>query len=245
MDRLKGKVAIVTGAAQGIGLATAKVFAQEGAQVVMTDFNAEAGQIEAAKLDNAIFLQHDVSKEDQWKKIFKTIIEKFGKVDVVANIAGITHMDNIENITTEAWHKVLSVDLDGVMLGTKYGVLNMKDHGGSIINFSSDSGILGTPEGIAYSTAKGGVVLLSKSAALYCAQQKNNIRVNAILPGLTNTKLITDGTDGGIDYYAKFTPMGRATKPEEIAKAVLFLASDDSSYVTGSGLVVDGGYSAQ
>lgn len=102
MDRLKGKVAIVTGAAQGIDLATAKVFAQEGAQVVMTDFNAEAGQIEAAKLDNAIFLQHDVSKEDQWKKIFKTVIEKFGKVDVVANIAGITHMDNIENITTEA-----------------------------------------------------------------------------------------------------------------------------------------------
>lgn len=245
MARLSGKVAIVTGAAQGIGLATAKVFANEGAQVVMADFNADEGQKQAKQIDNAQFVKLDVSNEEQWKDVFKQTIEKFGKVDVVANIAGIPHNDNIETITSEDWHKVLSVDLDGVMYGTKYGVLNMKDHGGSIINFSSDAGIVGTPENLAYSAAKGGVVLLTKSAALHCAHEQNNVRVNAVVPGVTNTKLITEGSAGGLDTWAKFEPVGRVAKPEEIAKAVLFLASDDSSYVTGSNLVVDGGYSAQ
>ncbi|HJA27925.1 MAG TPA: SDR family oxidoreductase [Candidatus Limosilactobacillus intestinigallinarum] len=243
MKRLENKVALVTGAANGIGLATAKVFTDEGAKVVMADLDEQKGTAEAVKI-NAKFMKLDVSNENNWKDIFSQLMDEYGQIDIVANIAGIPHNDNIENITSEDWHKVLGIDLDGVLYGTKYGVLNMKN-GGSIINFSSDAGLVGTPGNLAYSAAKGGVILLTKSAALYCAQKKNGIRINAVAPGVTNTDLISKGSAGGVDFWAQFEPVGRLADPEEIAKAVLFLASDDSSYATGSTLVVDGGYSAQ
>lgn len=245
MNRLEGKVAIVTGAANGVGLATTKLFLEEGAKVVMGDFDTINGKKEAQKLENAKFVKLDVTQESDWKNIFEETLKTFDKVDIVVNCAGIPHNDNCENITLEDWNKVISVDLTGVMLGTKYGTLNMKDHGGSIINFSSDAGIVGCPENLAYCAAKGGVITLSKSAALHNCNEKNGVRVNAIVPGVTNTKLITEGSDGGLELWSSFEPIGRVAEPREIAQAVLFLASDDSSFVTGSSLVVDGGYSAQ
>jgi len=245
MDRLKGKVAVVTGAANGMGLATTKLFLEEGAKVVMCDLDAKTGEAEANKLDGAIFVKLNVSQEENWKEVFSKALDTFKKVDIVVNCAGIPHNDNCEDITMDAWEKVLGVDLTGVMLGTKYGTLNMKDHGGSIINFSSDAGIVGCPENLAYCAAKGGVITLSKSAALHNCSAKNGVRVNAVVPGVTNTKLITEGSAGGLELWGSYEPIGRVAEPREIAQAVLFLASDESSFVTGSALVVDGGYAAQ
>lgn len=211
----------------------------------MGDIDVSTGKKEAEALENAIFVQLDVSKEEDWQHIFQVTIETFGKVDIVVNDAGITHNDNIEDLTLDAWYKVLSVDLTGVMLGTKYGTLNMKTHGGSIINLSSDAGLVDVPENCAYSAAKGGVITLTKSAALHNCHTNNHVRVNAVAPGVTNTKLISEGSAGGTEFWAQFEPIGRLAEPREIAQAILFLASDESSYVTGSTLVVDGGYSAQ
>lgn len=249
MDLLKNKVAIITGGAKGIGLASARAFVEEGAKVVITDVDSDNGEKEAESLgQSAIFIKQDVSKEEDWRNVFKEVVDKFGNVDILFNNAGIGIMHDIEHTSFDEWHKELGIDLDGVFLGTKYAINAMKDHGGSIINMSSIEGLVGDPSLTAYNAAKGGVRMLTKSAALYCANQGYNIRINSIHPGYINTPLVQGQMDDDPklkEHLLSLHPMGRLGRPEEIANLAVFLASDKSSFSTGSEFVADGGYTAQ
>lgn len=250
MARLDGKVAIITGAAKGMGLAIAKRFVAENAKVALCDIDEQGGKKAAVDLgSSAIFIKLDVTQEAQWQNVFKQVVAKFGRVDIVVNDAGITSPNNAENITMEDWHRILGVNLDGEMLGTKYGIRYMKDHGGSIVNFSSAVGSVGFSDYVAYTASKAGVNLMTRSAALYCAHQHNGVRVNAVAPGVVRTPLNAPTTDHvDVDKYyqdmGQVAPIGRVAKPEEIANMVLFLASDEASYCTGAIYPVDGGWLA-
>ncbi|WEV72316.1 glucose 1-dehydrogenase [Bifidobacterium sp. ESL0790] len=245
-DRLNGKVALISGGASGIGLAIAKRFASEGAKVALGDINAESGEKVAAEIgDNAMFVTLDVTKEEMWEAAFKAVIEKFGKVNVVVNNAGIAIGNNIEDIPLEQWNKVVAINGTGMMLGTKHGIKNIKNYGGgSIINMSSIEGFIGEPFNLAYDFTKGGVRIMSKSAALYCAEKKYDIRVNTIHPGYIHTPMV-DTHPGLVKLEESKTPMGHLGQAQDIANMALFLASDESSFATGSEFVVDGGYTAQ
>lgn len=253
MDRLKDKVALITGGAKGIGKASAELFVKEGCKVVLTDVDDASGQKVADALgENCVFMHQDVAKEDEWKHIIAKTLETFGHLDVVFNNAGIAVFENPEETTLETWHKVLGIDLDGVMLGTKLGIKAMKNNpnGGSIINVSSIAGLIGIPNLFAYNAAKGGVRMMTKSAALYCAQQNYNIRVNSIHPGYIDTPLVDKAgedlkNDALKQELIKLHPMGRLGTAEEIAQLALFLATDESSFSTGSEFTADGGYTAQ
>ncbi|MFC6171848.1 glucose 1-dehydrogenase [Loigolactobacillus jiayinensis] len=249
MGRLDGKVAVISGGTRGIGLATAKRFIEEGAKVVVTGRNAAVGQDALQELgSSALFVQHDVAKEADWIEVFKQTIATFGKVDVVFNNAGMADFNDAEHVTEDAWHKVLSVNLDGVMFGVKHGIQNMKDTGGgSIINMCSIEGLIGYPSLFAFSASKGGVRMLSKSAALYCAKQKYGIRVNSIYPGPIH-KPEMDGDPAEkklVEAHLPLVPLGRFGETTEVANLALFLASNESSFSTGSEFVLDGGYTAQ
>jgi NAD(P)-dependent dehydrogenase (short-subunit alcohol dehydrogenase family) len=248
MGRLDNKVAIITGGANGIGLTTAKRFASEGAKVAGTDVNdAQSDEVVKEIGHGAIFVKHDVSKEEDWQNVFKTVIEKFGGVDVVFNNAGIAAFNDAEHVTLDEWHKVMAIDLDGEMLGVKYGILNMKDHGGSIINMSSIEGLIGYPNLFAFTAAKGAVRMMTKSAALYCAKQKYGIRVNSIHPGpIHKPELDNDPKEQKlIGAHLASLPLGRFGEKDEVAGLALYLASDESTFSTGSEFVIDGGYTAQ
>lgn len=248
MGRLDDKVAIITGGANGIGLATAKRFASEGAKVAITDVNDANSERDLKAIGHgAIFIKHDVSKEEDWQNVFKKVIETFGKVDVVFNNAGIAAFNDAEHVTLDEWHKVMAIDLDGEMLGVKYGIQNMKDHGGSIINMSSIEGLIGYPNLFAFTAAKGAVRLMTKSAALYCAKQKYGIRVNSIHPGPIHKPELDDDPKEQklIGEHLKDLPLGRFGEKDEVAGLALYLASDDSTFSTGSEFVIDGGYTAQ
>lgn len=246
MARLDGKVAIITGGAKGFGLSTAQLFAQEGAKVVITDLDEQGGQlaIDTIGRDNAVFVTQDVAKENSWGPVFSTARNQFGEADILVNNAGILFFDDAEHIEMDEWHKILSVDLDGVMLGVKYAIACMKEHGGSIINMCSIAGLIGIANLYAYNAAKGAVRLLTKSAALYCAQQGYPIRINSIHPGYAHTPMV-DAYPQMRDDLEKLHPMGRLGSAREIANMALYLASDESSFSTGSEFVVDGGYTAQ
>ncbi|MCW4398563.1 glucose 1-dehydrogenase [Lentilactobacillus parabuchneri] len=245
MARLDNKVAIITGGAKGIGFACAKRFVKEGAKVVVTDVDEEVGQKSIYEFgDSAIFIKQDVSKEADWQNVIKKAEAHFGHIDILLNNAGILSFNNAEEIDEKTWNQVLSVDLDGVMWGVKFGIAAMKENGGSIINLSSIAGLIGISNLYAYNAAKGGVSMLTKSAALYCAEKGYPIRVNSVHPGYVHTPMV--------DVYPEMRkslealhPMGRLAQPDEIANMVLYLASDESSFSTGSEFVVDGGYTAQ
>ncbi|WP_024747103.1 glucose 1-dehydrogenase [Levilactobacillus namurensis] len=245
MARLDGKVAIVTGGVKGIGLATAKAFVKEGAKVVITDID-DQGSAEALQEigDNAIFVKQDVSQEDQWEPVFQAAEKAFGPVNVLMNNAGILSFNNAEEITDDVWHKVLAVDLDGVMYGVKHAIAHMKAQGGSIINLSSIAGLIGISNLFAYNAAKGGVRMLNKSAALYCAEKNYPIRVNSIHPGYVHTPMVDAYPEKRKELEA-LHPVGRLGEASEIANMALYLASDESSFSTGAEFVVDGGYTAQ
>lgn len=246
MNRLDGKVAIVTGGVSGFGLASAKLFAQEGAKVMITDVNdskADAALEEIGK-DNAIFMEQDVSKEADWEPVFKKTVDTFGPVNVLLNNAGILIFDDAEHVDIDKWHKILAVDLDGVMLGVKYGIKYMKDKGGSIINLASIASLIGIDNLYSYNAAKGGVRLITKSAALYAAKENYPIRVNSIHPGYAHTPMV-DSYPELKEKLESLQPMKRLADPKEIANMALYLASDESSFSTGSEFVVDGGYTAQ
>lgn len=245
MGRLDGKVAIVTGAAKGIGLACAQLFVKEGAKVVITDLDETEGAKASATLGgNAAFVKQNVAKEDEWQKVMTATKQVFGKVDIILNNAGILSFNNAEEITEEDWHKVLAVDLDGVMWGVKYGIKEMKTTGGSIINLSSIAGLIGISNLFAYNAAKGAVRLLTKSAALHCTENHYPIRINSIHPGYVHTPMV-DAYPEMREKLESLHPMGRLGEPNEIANMALYLASDESSFSTGSEFVVDGGYTAQ
>ncbi len=254
MARVAGKVALVTGGALGLGKATAEMLAREGAKVVVTDVNVEEGQKVAQGIASnggeAIFIEHDASSEAQWKAAIQSTLDTYGRLDILVNNAGIGFLANVEETSLEAWRKTQSVNLDGVFLGTKYGIEAMrKSGGGSIINLSSIEGLVGDPNLAAYNASKGGVRIFTKSAALHCARQRYGIRINSVHPGYIWTPMVeavTNGTD--TEKYQSLVdlhPVGHLGEPDDIAYGILYLASDESKFVTGTELVIDGGYTAQ
>ncbi|MEM9257519.1 MAG: glucose 1-dehydrogenase [Pseudomonadota bacterium] len=253
MKDLSGRVALITGAARGIGRASSNVLAQHGATVVMTDVLGEEGAAAAEAIckvgGDAHFLLLDVTSENAWHDTLDAASGRCGPISILINNAGIGEIGTIEDTSFEQWKRVMAVNSDAVFLGTRAAVRHMKDHGGgSIINVSSIEGIVGNAVLTAYNASKGAVRLLTKSAALHCAQQGYGIRVNSIHPGFAETSLVADALPLAPEGFAEATladiPMSRFANPEEIAKAIVFLASDESSYMTGSELVVDGGLTA-
>ncbi len=249
MGRLDDKTLIVTGAASGIGLACAERFLAEGANVLLGDVNEAAGSTLAASLGaRATFQGLDVTREADWERAVSTARARWGHLDGVANVAGIAmEGDDVEHCTGEMWDRIIGVNLDGVFLGTKYGVAAMKeDRGGSIVNISSIDCIVADPAGasIAYTASKGGVRLLSKSAALHCARHGYGVRVNTIHPGYIDTPMVDAFDAETRDDAIRRHPMGRLGKPREIADAALYLQSDESRFVTGAEFVIDGGFTA-
>lgn len=253
MKRLQGKTALITGAGSGLGLATARYFAREGARVVLTDIDAPSVEVEAARLSAAghmaTALAHDVTQEADWDRVIVTA----GALDVLVNNAGVGRLGSIEQASLADWRGVLEINLDGVFLGTQKAIVAMKERGGSIINVSSIEGIIGEPNLAAYNASKGGVRLLTKSAALHCAAHGYNIRVNSLHPGYIATPMVSGAlasmpVDMAQALQADIVnriPLGRLALAEEIAPALVFMASDESCYMTGSELVIDGGYTAR
>ena len=244
--RLEGKVAIITGAAAGLGKAIALGYAREGAKVVIADINEERLQQVEKQINElggeVLSYNLNVTNEEQWKDIVKVTVEKFGHLNIVVNNAGIGTHGNIETTTFEDWKKLLDINLNGVFLGTKYGAEAILASGskGSIINMSSIAGLVGDSELLSYSASKGAVRLMSKSAALHLA--KKGIRVNTIHPGYMNTELMELVPDQSAMINAM--PLGHLGDPEMIAQGAIYLGSDESAFSTGSELVIDGGYTA-
>jgi 3(or 17)beta-hydroxysteroid dehydrogenase len=254
MNRVKDKVAIITGAASGMGEASARLLAQEGAKVVISDINEVDGSRIAQEIagqgGTCVFLKHDVASESDWQRVVADTLERFGRLDVLVNNAGVTVNKDIETTTLEEWRWVMSINLDGVFLGVKYAIGAMrKTSGGSIINISSAGGIVGQLWAAAYNSSKGGVRLLTKAAALECSKAGHdyNIRVNSIHPGCVRTGLLEPllKKKEMADIINNLHPIGHLGEPEDVAYAVLYLASDESKFATGSELVLDGGYTAQ
>ncbi len=259
--RVAGKVALITGGASGLGQASAVLMADEGARIVVTDMNAEgAGETarminEAQGADRAIALAHDVTSEEQWIAAIAKGLEAFEVLDIVVNSAGVGVMKDVEETTLEEWRFVNAVNLDGTFLGCKHGIGAIKktsrERGGSIVNLSSVSGIIGGHNVAAYNASKGGVRLLSKSVALHCARKGYNIRCNSVHPTFIDTPMVQDmfnAADEPEKVRSKLVrqiPIGRLGVPADIAQGILYLASDESSFMTGSEFVLDGGITAQ
>lgn len=260
MARLHNKKVLITGAAKGIGLAVAELFAKEGALVLLSDIDEEVG-IEMTNIINSRGYEHqaqfhylDVAQESNWQTLSHDIEKAFNGLDILVNNAGITGFletsgpHDPEHLNMDSWRKVLSVNLDGVALGCKYGIMLMKNaQHGSIINVSSRSGIVGIPGAAAYAASKAGIRNHTKTVALYCADKKYPIRCNSLHPGAILTPLwdamLGDGTekDKAIEAVAAGIPIGHMGEPDDVAYAALYLASEESKYVTGIELNIDGG----
>ncbi len=258
MDRVRDKIAIVTGGALGLGAASARMLAREGATVILTDIKDAEGEAAAKRINTdgnkAFYLHHDVGSERDWESVIDRTIDEFGRLDVLVNNAGVAASAVPEEQTLEQWRWLMSINLDGVFLGTKHAIRAMKQHpprGGSIINLSSIVGIVGDPNLGAYVASKGGVRLYTKSVALYCAKSGLDIRVNSIHPGYIWTTMVENylREHGDVAEGRKAAdalhPIGHIGEPDDIAYGVVYLASDESKFVTGAELVIDGGYTAQ
>jgi 3(or 17)beta-hydroxysteroid dehydrogenase len=246
MGRVAGKVAIVTGGAVGIGRAIAELLAAEGARVVITDVNLDAGETAAREIDNGtIFMAHDVADEAEWIKVIAETVDQLGALNVLVNNAGIGSPNvKPENADLGQWQRVQSVNLEGTFLGCKHSMLAMQESsGGSIINISSVAAFLPTANDLVYGASKAAVLQLTRSLALHCAQSGSNIRVNSIHPGAIQTKGVESRRSPEIlRQIESGIPMGHMGEPDDIAFAALYLASDESKYVTGLAMIVDGGY---
>ena len=260
MTRLKAKIALVTGAAQGIGAAIAREFVANGATVVLTDLRDAQGSALTASLGAAASYAHlDVRRTEDWERVIDRVREQFGRLDVVVNNAGITGFEDgpvphdPEHASLEAWHAVLATNLDGVFLGCQHAIRAMRRNPGaaagtgSIINISSRSGLVGIPLAAAYAASKAAVRNHTKSVALYCAQQGLRIRCNSVHPAAILTPMWDAMLGTGAERtarqaaFVRETPMRRFGTPEEVAHAVVYLAADESAYTTGAELVLDGG----
>lgn len=249
MKRLEGKRAFVSGAASGIGFAVAKLFGAEGARVVLADrAPAPLAEASAAIGDQSLTCVIDVTREEDWQGAAALVGEQFGALDILVNNAGYGAFCSIADTSLETWRSIMAVNLDSVFLATKHMLpLLAASAGGSIVNMSSIRGLVGGENAASYSAAKAGVRLLTKCTALECAALKNGVRANSIHPGHVETPLTAKAyADPALaGEFLAHTPLGRFANAEEIAQAVLFLASDDSSYMTGAELVIDGGMTAQ
>lgn len=253
MNQLENKVALITGGASrpGLGSAIADKFASEGAFVFLTDIdengcNASLDVIKSNGGQGAA-LKHNVTDEKDWDNVFAAIKEQKGQLDILVNNAGISQLGTIDSATSEEYLRVMDTNMHSVFYGTKRAVAMMREtgNGGNIINMSSISGIVGIPGNVAYSAAKAGVRLMTKTVAMETA--KENIRVNSIHPGLIDTNLLAGAKQENAenwDMFVQAIPMGRLGDPEDIANCALFLASDQGKYITGAELVVDGGVTA-
>jgi 3(or 17)beta-hydroxysteroid dehydrogenase len=263
MGRIEGRVCIVTGGASGIGEATAVLFAKEGCSVIIADIDNENGN----RVCNSIaeqggkskFIRHDVVSEDSWKTLIAETIQVYSRLDILVNNAGIGFAKSIVDMSYAEWQNVMKINLDSVFLGLKYslGAIRRGGRGGSIVNVSSASGIVASPGASAYCTSKAGIRLLTKSAALESAAAGDGIRINSVHPGAVDTPIWQrsnwwnefskshGGDENAKEFMAKNVPLKRMAKAQEIAQGILYLASDDSQYVTGAELVIDGGFSIQ
>jgi 3(or 17)beta-hydroxysteroid dehydrogenase len=244
--RLEGKTALVTGGASGLGEAIVRRFVDEGATVLITDIDAEGGAAVAASLGNrAAFCLHNVSSEDDWRRAMQAA----GPIDILVNNAGITTHGSIEDVTLDQFRHEFEVDVVGVFLGCKYGVENMKDRGGSIINMSSLCGVRAQGDLVAYNAAKAAVTHMTKSVAVHCAKKGYRIRCNSIHPGVIHTPILDKvlaQVPNPDEIYAGWVathPIGRIGKPEEIAAAAVYLGADESAFTTGAEFRIDGGSS--
>ena len=260
MGRVEGKIAVITGAASGIGAACARLLAREGATVVLTDIQDEKGESLRAEIAaagaTAAYIRHDVTEEASWVGLMETILARFGRLDVALNNAGTGARPRFfpSEATLEHWRALMSVNLDGVFLGTKHALAAMMKSDpvrGSIVNISSVMGLVGSAGLGAYNASKGGVRIYTKSVALSCAEQGLAVRVNSVHPGFIDTPLLQeslsrfDDIDEGRRIYNALQPVGHLGEPEDVAHGVLYLASEESKFVTGAELVIDGGFTAR
>lgn len=256
MKRLSGKVSIVTGAAAGIGLATAKAFVREGASVIMTDRDSASGKAAAESLskDGAVqFLQHDVASEADWRAVIEATLQRFGQLDILVNNAGIQLTKGLEDTTLDDWRHVFAVNTEGTFIGTRMAIEVMKPRGGSIVNVSSTYSMVADGLNAAYCASKAAARHFTKAAALYCADRKYKIRVNAVHPGVVMTPMLEreivavsaergfPDTSAVTSEWERICPLGIG-EASDIADGIVYLASDESKYVTGSDLVIDGGH---
>jgi 3(or 17)beta-hydroxysteroid dehydrogenase len=257
MSRLQGKIALVTGAAMGMGQAFANAMAAEGATVILADINEEAGAQAAAEITasggRAEFVELDVTSEAGWKAVAEAVGSRHGRLDVLVNNAGIAAAGSVEDCELDAFNRTMSINVTGVFLGCKLMLpLLKRSKGGSIINISSIFGMVGDEAAVAYNASKGAVRTLTKSAALHCATLEPKVRVNSVHPGFVETPMVANAVaslpeDYAAEYMARTVgrvPLGRIGQPDDLAGIVLFLAADESRYCTGSEFVVDGGFTA-
>jgi NAD(P)-dependent dehydrogenase (short-subunit alcohol dehydrogenase family) len=257
MGRVQDKVAIVTGGGTGIGRATARRLAEEGAAVTVADLNAEAGEAVALEIGGQ-FARLDVRLEADWRRLMAEVLARHGRLDILVNNAGILatqESQTIEDTGLEEWRKVQAVNVEGVFLGCKHAVEAMRGNsgpgGGAIVNLSSIAGLVATPHVAAYGASKGAVRQLTKSVAIYCGRKGYGIRCNSVHPGIVQTDMGEQvmrlgGADPERAWKARVAqiPIGEAGRPEDIANGILFLASDEARHITGAELVIDGGMTA-
>jgi 3(or 17)beta-hydroxysteroid dehydrogenase len=254
LNRVKDKVAIITGGASGLGEGTASLLAKEGAKVVITDISEANGKKVAEGIKKgggkAIFIKHDVTSENEWSQVIDKTLAEFGKLDVLVNCAGVLFLKKIEDTSLEEWRWLMAVNLDGVFLGTKYAIKAMKKSGGgSIVNISSVAGLIGTnDDASAYHASKGAVRLFTKATAVECSKAgyNYNIRVNSVHPGVIKTPMTAGMFEDKVMLKKQMERhiIGYLGEPLDIAYGVLYLASDESKFVTGAELVIDGGWTA-
>ena len=251
MGRLDGNVALISGGARGQGAAEARLFAREGAKVVFGDVLDDEGKKVEAEIaesgGDALYIHLDVTREADWRAAVDTAVSRYGKLDLLVNNAGIVLRKEIEDTTEEEWDRVMAVNSKGVFLGTKHAIPAMRQAGGgSIVNISSTAGLVGSGLGLAaYSATKGSVRLFTKSTAIQHA--RDNIRCNSVHPGPIDTPMLREAWDDPSRREERIgrVPLGRIGTTEDIAYGVLFLSSDEASFMTGSELVIDGGSTAQ
>jgi NAD(P)-dependent dehydrogenase (short-subunit alcohol dehydrogenase family) len=264
MNRLDGKVALISGSARGIGAETARLMVEAGAWVAIADVLDERGRETARALgDNAIYQHLDVTSPDDWSEAVAAVLAQFGGLDILVNNAGMFLGKGIEEASLDEWHRLAGINLTGVFLGTKLALSALRDsgekseHGSAIVNLASVAGLVGSQLDPLYSMTKGGVTLFTKSTALEFARKGYRIRVNSIHPGVIQTDMGeqtfaararhvgSNDVDAARQTALRTHPIGRLGTPTDIAKGIVFLASDDAAFMTGSGLVVDGGLTAQ
>ncbi len=251
LGRVHNKIALVTGGASGIGLATVKLLHDEGAEVIIADLEAQRKEALSATGADIAFHALDVTSEDGWASTIGMMVRDYGGLDILVNNAGVALLKDIETTSLEEWRRLMSVNVDGVFLGCKYAIEVMKARrGGSIINMSSVAGIVGHRDLAAYSATKGAVRLLTKSVALHCARKGYNIRCNSVHPSFVQTSMLEAMIAGARDparmraACMAAAPLNRLAQPIDVARTILFLASDESAFTTGAEMIVDGGLTA-